>query len=385
MLPGDNNLYLRALALFNEGNISQARGILESFVISSPLHADAQNDLGAIYFLEGFPEKAIGPVAIALALDPKNASYIENFEAITLAIRKKLEVVVDSKIRVAMFYDEEGWAWWIRSHAIKRSLPPDITVDILHLSTVVDPNQYDFLLIFDHNIIKEVKSLTEIPASKIILANSCPLYISEADQSLKTNGFPAAIVNNLTAFNQLKSDSRWHCCENGVDTTLFTPSKSKPKEFVAGWVGHSQSIGQKGLEIIDAACKIAGVPLLIVDAKDKPKDSRANSQEWLRDNLYHKISVYLCASLYEGTPNPALEALSCGLPVISTSVGNIPELIRDGENGYIVERNVNSFVVALNKLKGQDFSKAARDAVAPDWDWKVKAQNYAQIFRSLSR
>jgi len=125
------------------------------------------------------------------------------------------------------------------------------------------------------------------------------------------------------------------------------------------------------------------VPLLIVDAKDKPKESRANSQEWLRDNLYHKVSVYLCASQYEGTPNPALEALACGLPVITTSVGNMPELINDGVNGYIVERDVQSFANALKKLRGKDFSQAARNAVSPSWDWKVKAQNYAAIFRSL--
>jgi len=375
--------YYDAISSYDAGEIDLCRQKLEKLIHSSPLHADAQNDLGAIYFIEGFPEKALGPVSIALSLDPKNNAYRENYDEIVSTLKKRFESEGRSKIRVAMFYDEEGWAWWIRSHAIKRSLSSDIEVDILHLHTVVDPDEYDFLLIFDHNIVKEVRGTKAIPTEKIILANSCPLYIHDADAALKQNNFPAAIVNNLSAYNLVQSDSRWHCCENGVDTSLFCPPIIKPTSFVAGWVGHSKSIGQKGLEIIQEACRLADVPLLIVDANDKPKNSKANSQEWLRDNLYHKVSVYLCASLYEGTPNPALEALSCGLPVITTRVGNMPELIRNGVNGYIVERNEHAIAKALKDIRGRDLSRAAREAVAPNWDWKAKAQNYANLFRQL--
>ena len=54
--------------------------------------------------------------------------------------------------------------------------------------------------------------------------------------------------------------------------------------------------------------------------------------------FYHSLDVYVCASRSEGTPNPCLEAAACGLPVITTAVGNMPELIRDGHNGFLVER-----------------------------------------------
>lgn len=381
--PEIEQQYQDAILSYEAGEISLCRQKLEKLLQHSPLHAEAQNDLGAIYFIEGFPEKALGPVSIALSIDPKNSAYRENYDEIVVTLRKRLPSEVRPKIRVAMFYDEEGWAWWIRSHAIKDSLPSDVEVDILHLHTVIDPDNYDFLLIFDHNIIKEVRGTTAISADKIILANSCPLYIHEADDSLKSNNFPAAIVNNMSAYEVVKADPRWNCCENGVDTALFSPPIIKPAAFVAGWVGHSKSIGQKGLEIIQEACRLADVPLLIVDANDKPKNSRANSQAWLRDNLYHKVSVYLCASQYEGTPNPALEALACGLPVVTTRVGNMPELIRDGANGYIVERNAEAMAEALRKVRVREMTKAARESVAPGWDWKVKAQNYADIFRRL--
>lgn len=41
-------------------------------------------------------------------------------------------------------------------------------------------------------------------------------------------------------------------------------------------------------------------------------------------------------SLSEGRPNVILEALACEVPVVATDVGGIPELMVDGETGYLV-------------------------------------------------
>ena len=41
----------------------------------------------------------------------------------------------------------------------------------------------------------------------------------------------------------------------------------------------------------------------------------------------------------EGAPNVIREAMSCGIPVIATSVGGIPEMIKEGEHGLLFEPN----------------------------------------------
>lgn len=51
--------------------------------------------------------------------------------------------------------------------------------------------------------------------------------------------------------------------------------------------------------------------------------------------IYQAADLCLLTSDYEGTPNVLLEAMSCGLPVVATKVGGIPDLVRDGETGFL--------------------------------------------------
>jgi glycosyltransferase involved in cell wall biosynthesis len=48
------------------------------------------------------------------------------------------------------------------------------------------------------------------------------------------------------------------------------------------------------------------------------------------------MRVSVLASLTESFPNAVLEAMACALPVVATNVGGVPELVTDGETGYLV-------------------------------------------------
>ena len=57
-----------------------------------------------------------------------------------------------------------------------------------------------------------------------------------------------------------------------------------------------------------------------------------------RENMhdyYPLLDILISSSLSEGTSNAILEAMSCGLPVLATSVGGSPWIIQNGENGYL--------------------------------------------------
>lgn len=53
--------------------------------------------------------------------------------------------------------------------------------------------------------------------------------------------------------------------------------------------------------------------------------------------LYHAIDVYLVSSRQEGGPKAVLEAMSSGVAIVSTRVGQAMDLIRHGENGWLVD------------------------------------------------
>lgn len=53
--------------------------------------------------------------------------------------------------------------------------------------------------------------------------------------------------------------------------------------------------------------------------------------------LYNAIDLYIVTSREEGGPKAILESMASGIPIISTKVGMAPELIKNGENGFLVD------------------------------------------------
>jgi glycosyltransferase involved in cell wall biosynthesis len=86
------------------------------------------------------------------------------------------------------------------------------------------------------------------------------------------------------------------------------------------------------------------------------RDWTANPAEF-----YQAADVFVLPSHVEGMSNSLLEAMACGLPVVATSVGAAPEMVRDGVDGLLVPpRDPDALARALSRLLAD---RATRDAL----------------------
>jgi glycosyltransferase involved in cell wall biosynthesis len=68
-------------------------------------------------------------------------------------------------------------------------------------------------------------------------------------------------------------------------------------------------------------------------------------------NWLISADIFVHPSLSEGTPNSVIEAMACKLPVIATSVGDIPNIIEDGKDGFLIPpRDSRQLASKLNSL-----------------------------------
>lgn len=107
------------------------------------------------------------------------------------------------------------------------------------------------------------------------------------------------------------------------------------------------------------------------------------------DNVYQETNCVVISSLREGLPYTLLEAMTNKVPVIATSVGDIPCLIHPGETGYLVKPGSpadleNQLRCHLNNYnEAQEMAQKAYQLVADQYSAKKMAQAYQKVYASL--
>jgi hypothetical protein len=112
--------------------------------------------------------------------------------------------------------------------------------------------------------------------------------------------------------------------------------------------------------------------------------------EFTRAHIYIQPSVTAGSGDQEGIPVSLMEAMACGLPVVSTRHSGIPELVIDGQTGLLTdERDADGLAAAIERLTrdrigAEQFAQAARARVEQEFDRDRQTIRFDAYFRALA-
>jgi starch synthase len=221
-----------------------------------------------------------------------------------------------------------------------------------------------------------------------------------------------------------------HVVHNGIDVDAWAPTSnpallerwgidpSKPSVVFVGRITR-----QKGLPyLLEAAERLPEDVQLILcaGAPDTPEikaevesrvaalQSQRDGVVWITDHLpRHELAAiltsattFICPSIYEPLGIVNLEAMACGIPVVGTATGGIPEVVDDGVTGWLVpieqvqdgtgtplnpEKYVSDLAEALrlavsDPALAQQMGAAARERARVHFDWMAIAEQTRAIY-----
>ena len=224
-------------------------------------------------------------------------------------------------------------------------------------------------------------------------------------------------VSNWTK-NHIKMDYKFAnlrgpVIHNGVDTNQFAPSKSSDSKILDNitdpmFLYASRLTAARGAHVLAHA-----IPIIlrknrrvhfvfagsgdsesiheILRAKGVPKDKYTvlGYVDYIDlPSLYAKAYAYVMPTAWENLPFKLLEAMSSGKPVITTNVGGISEVVKNGYNGLFTSRTPNSVAEsAIQLLNDEQLSKKlgcnARQTVLENFTWDKTLKKTIDCYKSI--
>ena len=177
------------------------------------------------------------------------------------------------------------------------------------------------------------------------------------------------------------------------------------ERFLVGWIGRMTGV-KRTVDLLYSfkLLRDRGVDAclcLVGDGPDREDvERRAHDLGIVRHTLflgyqedvapfYAAFDAFVLTSGNEGTPVTTIEALAGGLPVVATRVGGVPDVVRDGTDGYLVDAgDVAGLAERLARLaRDADLRKimgaAGRERVLPRYAVQRLVDDVDELYRSL--
>ncbi len=261
---------------------------------------------------------------------------------------------------------------------------------------------------------KDIKYITTLHGTDITLMGLEPSYMPLVKFSIEESDGVTAVSRflkekTLTNFN-IEKDIK--VIYNFIDIELYKPKEEKTFRKHVASCGEKVLIHTSNFRIVKRVTDTIYIlqrvkkelPTKLVLIGDGPERSEcerlARELDLQKDVVFlgkqdalpeilNSADLFLMPSQSESFGLSALEAMACGIPVISSSVGGLPELNIHNETGYIAEigdiDRMAKYAIDLltNDRKYKNFSRNARDRAVNSFDKKLIVPEYIAYYEKI--
>ena len=338
----------------------------------------------------------------------------------------------NKKKNIAIIYDVDGWAFSNIAKEIKKYLSKDFNIDIFPVS-VFDDNavrmiflaeKYDlvhclwrgllssldnkYVASYIHNMGMTKETFIRNYFDKVKITTSVYDHKFLDEKSFENTRSFAKYARNYTVsssilkdiYDNLEIDKKpMMVISDGIDLNKFKPINLERLEernlsnrkIKIGWVGNSEftdSDGDSDLKGVRKIIKPALQELIdegySIEIKFADRKYGYIPHEKMPD-YYNSIDLYVCASKNEGTPNPVLESMASGIPIISTDVGIVRDAFGTKQSKLILKER--SKEALKQKMKELLEDKSQFDVLSKEnlnniknWSWEEKCKQFKKFF-----
>lgn len=283
---------------------------------------------------------------------------------------------------IALIVDIKGWAFDIAANIIRQELKGLFEVEIFYsraeefsVELMNKIKDYDIIHFFwrktllkigDEKFQKELEknniSIDELK-KKTSTGVYDHLFIDEPEYYKIFNDICKKYVVSSQKLYEIYSNNTnikkpWGVLGDTFETEKFYPvntqrlKKDKTKPLIIGWAGNSLW-NNKAKDEKGNAIDYKGFHTILTPVIEELKKEGYKIETYYADkntnyipndemnNYYNALDIFICVSITEGTPKPILEAMGCGLPIITTDVGIVKEYMGIKQKDFIIgEREI---------------------------------------------
>jgi len=281
-------------------------------------------------------------------------------------------------------------------------------LDLLHVHYAI-PNAVSAVVA--RQILAPLPVVTTLHGTDVTLVGTDPNYLETARWGITQSDAVTAVSESLRrdTVRQLHVHNRIDVVPNFIDPRRYEQAKStvcarrwaKPGERLLVHISNFRPV-KRVLDVVEIFRRVlAEVPSRLLMVGDGPERGRVE-QHCRENGTCHAITfvgslplveevlvgadLFLLPSQSESFGLAALEALACEVPVIATVAGGLPEVVRDGEDGYLCPiGDVDGMAAAALRLLGDEalrrsFGAAGRRRAVEEFGQDAVVARYKSIY-----